>query len=40
LKLYVHSARFGHRDAAALFAAVKRDQDKAPVNFIETADSW
>ena len=40
LKLYVHSARFGHRDAAALFAAVNHDEDKAPVNFGETADSW
>jgi len=40
LKLYVHSARFRHRDAAALFAAVKHDEDKAPVNFGETADSW
>jgi hypothetical protein len=26
LKLYVHSGRFGHRDAAALFAAMRRDQ--------------
>jgi hypothetical protein len=40
LKLYVHSARFGHRDAAALFAAVKHDQDKAIPDVGETADSW
>jgi hypothetical protein len=40
LKLFVHSARFGHRDAAALFAAVKRDQDKALPDAGETADSW
>jgi hypothetical protein len=40
LKLYVHSARFGHRDAAALFAAVKHDQDKGLLSTGEAADSW
>jgi hypothetical protein len=28
LKLYVHSARFGHREAAALFAAMRHHQDR------------
>jgi hypothetical protein len=28
LKLFVHSARFGHRDAAALFAAMRHQQDR------------
>jgi hypothetical protein len=28
LKLFVHSARFGHRDAAALFAAMRHDQHR------------
>jgi len=28
LTLFVHSARVGHRDAAALFAAMRQDQDK------------
>jgi hypothetical protein len=41
LKLFVHSARFGHRDAAALLAAMKHDEDKAPaINVGGTADSW
>ena len=40
LKLYVHSARFGHRDAAALFAAVNHDEDRALLNVGEAADSW
>ncbi|HEY4856472.1 MAG TPA: hypothetical protein VIH98_07315 [Xanthobacteraceae bacterium] len=40
LKLYVHSARFGHRDAAALFAAVKHDEDKALLNAGEITESW
>ncbi len=40
LKLYVHSARFGHRDAAALFAAVKHDEGKALLRGGEVADSW
>ena len=29
LKLYVHSARFGHRDAAALLAAMRHQQERA-----------
>ena len=29
LKLYVHSARFGHREAAALFGAMRHQQDRA-----------
>jgi hypothetical protein len=29
-KIFVHSARFGHRDAAALFAAVLHYQDGGP----------
>ncbi len=28
LKLFVHSARFGHRDAAALFAAMRHYQHR------------
>lgn len=40
LKLFVHSTRFGHRDAAALFAAAKHDQDKAVLTGAEAGDSW
>ena len=40
LKLYVHSSRFGRRDAAALFAAFKYDQDSAAFNALESVDSW
>ena len=29
LKLYVHSAHFGHREAAALYAAMRHQQDRA-----------
>jgi hypothetical protein len=28
LRLYVHSARFGHREAGALLAAMRREQDR------------
>jgi hypothetical protein len=28
LKLFVHSARVGHRDAAAVLAAMRQDQSK------------
>jgi hypothetical protein len=31
-KLFVHSARFGHRDAAALFAAVLHYQAAPPAS--------
>ena len=45
LRLFVHSVRFGHRDAAALFAAMRRDQDKTDQDKTMprvggTADSW
>ena len=31
-KLFVHSARFNHRDAAALFAAMRHNQQNEPVD--------
>jgi hypothetical protein len=34
--LFVHSARFNHRDAAALFAVMRRNQPNEPID--ETAD--